>query len=41
MLENLHLQYSFPTTAIKLIQAMAPENIKGELWTDAYKLTLQ
>ena len=38
MIENLHPQYSFPTSVLKLIRSVVPQNIKGELWPDAYKL---
>ena len=41
MIENLHPQYSFPSTVLKPIRAMVPQNIKGELGPDTFNLTLQ
>ena len=34
-------QYSFPPIVLKLIRTFVPQNLKGELWPDAYKLSLQ
>ena len=34
MIENSHSQYSFLSTVLKLIWAMVPQNIKGELSPD-------
>ena len=38
MIENSHSQYSFLSTVLKLIWAMVPQNIKGELWPDTNSL---
>ena len=34
-------QYSFPPIVLKLIWTFVPQNVKGELGPDPYKLTLQ
>ena len=41
MIENLQPQYSFSKEVLKLTRAMVPQNITGEVWPNAYKLTLE
>ena len=38
--KNAQPKYSFPPMVLKLVWAFVPQNVKGELWLDAYELAL-
>lgn len=41
LVDDAEPQYSFPSVVLQYIRSLVPENVKGEIWPQAYKVTLE